>query len=167
MPSTLHSALESLSRELVDGTPAGAGWMLNPNDPGLLRSLDKLTAAAASVVPASGGASIAAHVDHVRYGLSLLNRWAHGESNPWETADWSASWTRVSVSDAQWAELRQSLAAETTAWIQAMGRSREYSHMELMGVIASLGHLAYHLGAIRQIDRSIRGPAEGTGAPAR
>jgi hypothetical protein len=30
--------------------------------------------------------------------------------------------------------------------------------MELNGVIASVAHLAYHLGAIRQIDRSIQGP---------
>jgi hypothetical protein len=32
------------------------------------------------------------------------------------------------------------------------------SQMELNGVISSIGHLAYHLGAIRQIDRSIQGP---------
>ena len=35
---------------------------------------------------------------------------------------------------------------------------RELSPMELNGVIASVAHLAYHLGAIRQIDRSIQGP---------
>jgi hypothetical protein len=32
------------------------------------------------------------------------------------------------------------------------------SSLELNGVIASVAHLAYHLGAIRQIDRSTRGP---------
>jgi len=31
---------------------------------------------------------------------------------------------------------------------------------ELTGVLASVAHLAYHLGAIRQIDRSTRGPLE-------
>ena len=30
----------------------------------------------------------------------------------------------------------------------------------LNGAIASVAHLAYHFGAIRQIDRSIRGPSE-------
>jgi hypothetical protein len=29
----------------------------------------------------------------------------------------------------------------------------------LTGAIAIVAHLAYHLGAIRQIDRSIRGPS--------
>jgi hypothetical protein len=33
--------------------------------------------------------------------------------------------------------------------------------IELNGMIGSIAHLAYHLGAIRQIDSSLRGPAEG------
>ena len=37
-------------------------------DPGLLRSLDKLTAADASAA-VQGGATVAAHVNHLRYGL--------------------------------------------------------------------------------------------------
>lgn len=31
--------------------------------------------------------------------------------------------------------------------------------MELNGVIASIAHLAYHVGAIRQIDLSAKGPS--------
>ena len=29
-------------------------------------------------------------------------------------------------------------------------------------MISSIGHLAYHLGAIRQINKDARGPKEGT-----
>jgi hypothetical protein len=32
--------------------------------------------------------------------------------------------------------------------------------MELNGVIGSIAHLAYHLGAIRQINQIARGPAD-------
>jgi hypothetical protein len=32
----------------------------------------------------------------------------------------------------------------------------------LTGMIASIAHLAYHLGAIRQINKDARGPKEGT-----
>ena len=39
---------------------------------------------------------------------------------------------------------------------------REVSEVELSGMVASLAHLAYHLGAIRQIDRQARGPKVGT-----
>lgn len=33
------------------------------------------------------------------------------------------------------------------------------SNRESNGAIASIAHLAYHMGAIRQIDRPIRGPS--------
>jgi hypothetical protein len=157
---TTNESLEALFRELVDGPAADAAWILNPGDAGLLRSLEKLTASAASAVPPAGGASIAAHVDHVRYGLSLLNRWSQGDPNPWATADWATSWTRTSVTEEEWAGLRRVFEREARAWLDALRAPREYSAFELNGVISSVAHLAYHLGAIRQIDRSIRGPAE-------
>jgi hypothetical protein len=160
MLNNFHPSLVTLFRELIDGPDPSAAWMLNAGDVGLLRSLDRLSASAASAIPAAGGASIAAHVDHVRYGLSLLNRWSHGEPDPWSAADWTASWTRLEVTDQEWSELRQALTAEARAWLGALRTPRDYSGFELTGVIASIAHLAYHLGAIRQIDRSIRGPAE-------
>ena len=86
MTATLHESLGLLFQELVDGPPSTEAYMLNGGDAGLVRSLDTLSAAAASAVPAAGGASIAAHVDHIRYGLSLMNRWAKGEQNPWAAA---------------------------------------------------------------------------------
>src|SRR5262245_13741915 len=67
MPDSLHQSLETLFRELIDGPDANAAWMLNAGDTGLLRSLAALSAAAASTMPKAGGASIAAHVDHLRY----------------------------------------------------------------------------------------------------
>jgi hypothetical protein len=132
--------------------------MLNSGDRGLLRSLDDLSADAASAIPVSGGASIAAHVDHLRYGLSLMNRWHDGDPDPWSDADWLASWSRTTVTSAQWAELRAQLGAEAQRWQEALMQVRDVSLQELNGVIGSIGHLAYHLGAIRQIDRSISGP---------
>ena len=153
----LLRALGKVLNELIDGAAPEAAWLLNAKDPGLLRSLDKLSAAQASAMPASGGASIAAHVDHLRYGLSLLNRWSQGEE-PFSSADWAASWDRTAVSAAQWTTLREDLRREAYAWREAIQRPRDLNDFELTGVLASVSHLAYHLGAIRQIDRSIRGP---------
>lgn len=156
---SLPVSLSSLFGELIDGPPAAAAFMLNAGDPGMLASLDRLTAAAASVSVA-GGATIAAHVDHVRYGLELLNRWHAGEANPWATADWAAAWRRTAVSDAEWADLRAALATQARQWHAALKVPRELERVALNGVIASVAHLAYHLGAIRQIDPSLRGPRE-------
>ena len=153
----LGNTLSSLLTELVDGARAPA-YMLNVGDPGLLRSLDRLSAAAASaVVP--GGSSIAAHTDHLRYGLSLMNRWAAGE-DPFADANYAVSWRTTTVSDADWARLRAALADETHRWIRTLRAPRDVDRAELAGMVGSIAHLAYHLGAIRQIDRAARGPAQ-------
>ncbi len=153
----IRATLTTLFAELVRGAPKSAAYMLNPGDAGLLRSLDALSATAASA-PATGSASIAAHVDHLRYGLSLMNRWSAGE-NPFGDADWSASWRLRTVSDAEWATLRAELRRETDAWLDALASPRDVDEKALNVTIGSIAHLAYHLGAIRQIAPAARGPA--------
>jgi hypothetical protein len=156
----ITSTLTTLLGELLDGPPGRDAYMLNGGDAGLLRSLDKLSARDASAIPPGGAASIAAHVDHLRYGLSLMNRWAGGEQNPFGSADWSTSWRKTAVSDAEWQQLRNDLATEARRWLDALRAPRDVSRIELNGVVGSIAHLAYHLGAIRQIDRAARGPAD-------
>ena len=151
------STFSTLFSELVDGASQAEAYMLNRGDPGLLRSLDKLSSTAASAITPTGS-SIAAHVDHLRYGLSLMNRWAAGE-NPFDDADWSSSWRRTRVTAAQWKQLRDELAAEAHRWREALGKQRELDQSELNSVAGSIVHLAYHVGAIRQIDLTARGPS--------
>ena len=160
--SQMTRALTGLFSELVNGAPAGGdAFMLNSGDAGLLRSLDKLSAHDASQ-SVNGGATIAAHAQHLRYGLSLMNRWAAEGGNPFADATWDAAWKLSSVDDAAWREIRTGLAAEAGRWHTALETPREVRGIELAGMIGSIGHLAYHLGAIRQIDKSTRGPREGT-----
>ena len=151
-------SLTTLLSELVDGAPRTGAYILNKGDPGLLQSLDKLDAATASRVHA-GGASIAAHVDHVRYGLSLLNRWAAGEKSPWTEADWTSSWRKTSVTESGWKQLRAGLGEEARRWSDALSTPRDVAEIELNGILGSIAHLAYHLGAIRQMDRAARRPS--------
>ncbi len=153
----LADTLTALLSELVEGTPETGGFMLNRGDPGLLRSLERLSAAEASAVPAGGGAPLAAHVEHVRYGLSLMNRWAGGE-NPFRDADWTAAWRIPAVGEDEWARLRSGLADEARRWKDALATPRDVARVELNGIVGSIAHLAYHVGAIRQIDRDARGP---------
>src|SRR5215510_5552746 len=84
-------ALARVFSELVDGTSGrDGGLVLNTGDTGLLRSLDAITAADAST-SVNGGATIAAHAQHLRYGLSLMNRWAAEGGNPFADATWDAA----------------------------------------------------------------------------
>jgi hypothetical protein len=156
--TTIAKTLDTIFRELIDGVPRDPSYVLNTGDSGLIASLDKISAADASRVHA-GGASIAAHVDHLRHGLSLLNQWPAGAKNPWAGADWTASWRKTSVSDAEWKRLRGELRDEAHRWLTTMGGSRELDEAQLIYMMADVAHLAYHLGAIRQMDRAIRGPS--------
>jgi len=154
----MSASLTLLFSELVDGPRLDAAYMLNAGDAGLLRSLEALPASAASQRPASGGASIAAHVDHLAFGLELMNRWAAGERDPWTGADWAASWRRTSVTESEWTALRARLREAAGQYRDALGHLRDVTLAELNSVVGTVAHLAYHLGAIRQMDRSIRGP---------
>lgn len=48
MTDAVHASLALLFAELIDGPAADASYMLNGGDPGLLRSLDRLSAESAS-----------------------------------------------------------------------------------------------------------------------
>lgn len=155
-------SLSTLFSELVDGAAHGGGaFILNSGDVGLLRSLRKLSAADASS-SVHDGATIAAHAQHVRYGLSLMNRWAREGGNPFADAKWDEAWQTAAVDAAQWDEITTGLRDEAHRWHEALRVPREVALVELNGMIGSIAHLAYHLGAMRQISRTLRGPKEGT-----
>ena len=162
MQTTDFSAvLADLFSELVNGPPHGNAFMLNSGDVGLIKSLGKLTAADASQ-SVNGGATIAAHARHVQYGLSLMNRWAREGGNPFADATWDVAWRTSQVDDKEWRSIVDGLTQEASDWQRMLGSPREASPIELSGMIGSIGHLAYHLGAIRQIAKTARGPKDGT-----
>src|SRR5262245_61728858 len=152
----------ALFRELVDGASHdGDAFVLNSGDQGLLHSLDLLTADDASK-SVNGGASIAAHAQHLRYGLSLMNRWAREGGNPFADATWDEAWKTSRVDEPAWNEIRRGLRGEAHEWLSMLGTPRAATPVELTGMMGSIAHLAYHLGAIRQISKQTRGPREGT-----
>ena len=152
--------LEGLFSELVNGPSSSGGFVLNSGDVGLLRSLDKIPAGAASL-STNGGATLAAHAQHLRYGLSLMNRWAKEGGNPFADAKWDEAWKTSGVTATEWDAIRDGLRDETAEWLQVLKTPREVAEVDLSGIIASIAHLAYHLGAIRQINKDARGPKQG------
>lgn len=158
----ISPSLAQLFSELIDGASApGGAFILNSGDAGLLRSLDKLTAAQASSA-LEGGATIAAHAEHLYYGLSLMNRWATEGGDPFSDAAWETAWKTTTVDARKWAEIRERLRDAAHRWRQALSVPRSAEQPELSVMIGSIAHLAYHLGAIRQIAAAARGPREGT-----
>jgi hypothetical protein len=146
-----QNALVKLLGEIFDGPPGNEAFVLNPGDPGLVRQLDTIDARAASARPMPGKTTIAAHVDHVCFGFSILNRWFAGEPNPWAGADWDGSWKRTAVNDEQWRALRGELRRQWEAWRTHMVQRTSWDDLSASGALSSAAHTAYHLGAIRQI----------------
>jgi hypothetical protein len=141
-------------REAYAGAEGGASWFVSAEpDQGVLGTLSRITAAQASRAPAPGARSIAAHAEHLRWSLAAVNDTLRGE--PWNP-DWSASWSVQEVSESDWDALRAGLEGEFQRALEALEEDRDWSDpMMLTGVCALAPHAAYHLGAIRQIQRAV------------
>ncbi len=160
-----NQALAGVFAELADGPPApGDAVALNSGDLGLVRSLARLSATDASR-STEGGATIAAHAQHLRFGLSLLNRWAREGGDPFSDAKWDEPWKTSAVDDREWEAIQAGLREEVHGWLETLASRPPASTRDLRWMIGSIAHLAYHLGAIRQIHKALRGPREGTFAP--
>jgi hypothetical protein len=149
--SVFLRAVSNMLTEIFDGPPGQEAYVLNPGDPGLLRQLDSIEASAASKRPMPGKTTIAAHVDHVYFGLSILNRWAAGEANPWAGADWNASWQHTTVTDGEWRNLRLGLRQDAEKWRKVVDSRTNWDNMAAAAALSTAAHTAYHFGAIRQI----------------
>jgi hypothetical protein len=155
--SIFQRALNNMLTELFAGPPGQEAYVLNPGDPGLLRQLDAIDASAASTRPMAGKTTIASHVDHVTFGLTLLNRWAAGDANAWAGADWNASWQRGVVTEEQWRSVRDALKREAEAWRKVVATRTTWDDLGAAAALSSAAHTAYHLGAIRQILAAVKG----------
>jgi hypothetical protein len=157
-----NRALARVFSELADGANVpGDAVVLNSGDAGLLRSLAGLSASQASR-STGGGATIAAHAQHVRFGLALLNRWAGEGCDPFSDAHWEEAWKVSAVDEAAWTEIQAGLQAEAQQWQEALATRPPVTTRDLRWMIGSIAHVAYHLGAMRQILPALRGPKEGT-----
>jgi hypothetical protein len=112
-------------------------------------------------VSAAGGSIVAAA------GPPAANAWRKRllGGNPFANARWEEAWKVAAVDALAWDEIRNGLREETQRWLKVLESPREVSGIELAGLISSVAHLAYHVGAIRQISKTLRGPKEGTFQP--
>lgn len=154
--TAFQTALSRLLTEVFDGPPGDWAYVLNPDDPGLLRQLESIDAETASTPPAPGRTTIAAQVNHLCFSLALLNRWAAGEENPWDSADWNGSWERTSVTEDDWRQLCDALSQEVKSWQNTVNTRMDWNGIGAEGALASVVHAAYHLSAMRQILLSVR-----------
>jgi DinB family protein len=124
----------------------------------LFETLAGVSAAEASRAVSPKGATIAAHVKHVEFYLTVLEDVLQGKEPG--KLDWNEIWrTTRAVSAPEWEILKKRLQ-ETHARVLALTRSFDTweGKGQVSGALAILVHTAYHLGAIRQALRVVGEP---------
>lgn len=97
---------------------------------------------------------VAAQTAHAAYYLELFEAIV---ANRHEPTDWPNSSRPLEVDDAAWAHQKERLFAVAERVGARMRGNPRWLREHLGGAMANLTHLAYHLGAVRQMLRVARG----------
>jgi len=149
-------------RELIEGVPEDEPtWVTTGGrEGGLLGSVEGISAEQASREFA--GTSIASHVEHVRWAIEMANGFFRGDS---ALPSWSESWSIKKVDDAKWEALKAGLKSASAELLGHIGSKQNWQEaVSVTGALASFGHSAYHLGAIRQLRKLVLDKASAGGS---
>jgi hypothetical protein len=128
----------------------------------VLGLIDGLTPEQAFATPPGrkpGARSIAAHVAHLRFALDLLLERMHGKDPP---ADWARSFELHATTPEAWTTLKREVRRAYDGVLAVLQQARgtkvgDMPPIHVVGLAATIAHNAYHLGAIQQMARAVRG----------
>lgn len=153
----LTEALRVLFEEVHVGPPnPKTTWITtNAPDSGVIGTLESIPFNLAFRPPGLGMNTIAAHATHLLFSLRLACREMKGE-NAYANVNWDESWRIPAVDEESWQELKNSLRCVHADLLAVLPGNLPWDDGDfLKGVIALVGHGAYHLGAIHQIHREL------------
>lgn len=142
----------TLLNESMFGLAEGNEWtyFVEGKD-AIIPLLDEITAEQASKVPYPNGGSIAAHSIHIRYILHAANAYDDGER---PEGTWDDTWKQNEVSNSEWDSLRKEIQDRYDRFITWLKRDDvPPPGAPTIAVLTILPHLAYHLGAIYQLQQ--------------
>ena len=125
----------------------------------LFQTLDAITSDVASRAPLPAAPSIAAHCAHLAYYIHVNHAAIVGRE---QHVDWPSSWRVQSIGLGEWDVLKKRLRSEYGELMTTLN-SQPWEEDSVCDSIAIVAHTAYHLGAIRQIQRLL-GAASGCDA---
>ena len=153
----LTEALGILLEEVYVGPPdPKATWVTtNALNSGVIGTLESIPFSLACQQPGPGMHTIAAHATHLLFSLRLACRSMKGE-DAYANVNWSESWRVPAVDGESWQEFKNGLRCVHADLLVALRGNVPWDDGDfLKGVISLVGHGAYHLGAIRQIQREL------------
>lgn len=144
------AAVAYLLRETFEGSPEGQPSAYLDRGIGFFTTLDKLSAA--DVSREFAGTTIAAQTEHAKFYLDRLCEFIGGRT---ERVNWEDSWLIETVNDAEWDALRQTVRRSYENLLRCLAAVEDWTEDRTGMAIGMVAHTAYHLGAIRQIVKSI------------
>src|SRR5262245_47140634 len=143
----LLNAIRELLRETFEGGLPGQGTQYLDHASGIRSTLAGIDAARASA-SVDGRPTIAAHARHMAFHLRVSAEWIEDDHSK---RDWLGSFNPQTVSAEQWSEIQQDLERSRARFIGVI-ESLSLERLLEEGVgMGTIPHLAYHLGAIRQL----------------
>ncbi|MEO6588451.1 MAG: hypothetical protein ABIP06_03895 [Pyrinomonadaceae bacterium] len=137
-------------RETFEGSPEGAGSAFLDHGIGILTTLEKLSAEQVSKF--SGETTIAAHTEHAKFYLDRICEFLKGGT---EKVNWEQSWLIETVNDEEWKNLREAVTKSYKNVLRTFAEIETWNQDNIGDAVAIIAHSAYHLGAIRQMAKSL------------
>jgi len=122
----------------------------------LTETLAAISSERASRPLVAGGATIAGHVEHIRFYIRVLINYIDGVNA--DKIDWKQSWLCHTVSQTEWDSIRAGLSDDYRNLLTHLDSIENWdAERPLGGALAIVAHSAYHLGAIRQMIKEVKG----------
>ncbi|WP_221090066.1 DinB family protein [Deinococcus aquaedulcis] len=162
LPSPQHplDGILDILRETVEGGQPGKPTAFldstaadGSGNHGLLATLEALSAEQASREVL--GTTVAAHTAHTAFHMEVIVRWERdGDRGPF---DWQGSFQPRAVDEAGWAEQRRRVRAAYDALVAFTHTQQDQpvTGDATGGLAGGVAHVAYHLGAIRQLVKAL------------
>ncbi|MCB2211942.1 hypothetical protein KQI52_07505 [bacterium] len=149
-PTHLRDACLTLMREAYPGGDPNHCWFTwGGPESGVLGTTAELSAEEASTPIRDGGPTVAAIGGHIRFLLQYGNTMFRGQK---PSMNWDDSWPVRGVNENQWVQLQKDIENEYATAIQLIENFEHWDNeMVITGAFGQIAHVAYHLGAMRQM----------------
>ena len=140
-----------LLRETFEGSPDGQPSAYLDRGVGIFNTLDGLTAEDAS--RDASDMTVAAQTEHAKFYLDRLCEFIKGRT---ERVNWDDSWLIETVNEPEWDALRTTVRKSYEGTLKCLANVESWNERQIGMAIGLVAHTAYHLGAIRQIAKSVK-----------
>jgi hypothetical protein len=143
-------AVAYLLRETFEGSPPGQPSAYLDRGVGFFNTMDEMSAEQAS--KDFDGTTAAAQTEHAKFYLDRLCEFLNGRT---ASVNWEDSWLIETVNDEEWTALRTTVRKSYEDALRCIADVSDWNDMQTGMAIGMVAHTAYHLGAIRQIAKSV------------